>query len=433
MAFGAWLRHLVTRAADPEAPPAGAGHNHAAVLGGPVAAWYGGGYPSYAAENLACVVSAVTLISRSIGSLPWLVFQETPQGRIEKPDHPIARLLKKPDGDTGFLTLSDLAEFWISSALLAGNGLIGIEDNASGTPVRLKPIPWQAANPVIGNSGRVVFNVTAGAPWWPPGRSTLVSTSDVLWLRDRVDGSGVYGKSALSRAPSTLAIAHQSQAFAQQTFTSGAKLSGILSHPGKLSAEASNRIAQSWKDSHSGPHNAGGAPVLEEGMSFQALSMTLEDAQLLLSRKFETEEIARLFNIPLPLLNIWDHSTFTNSDTASQWYGQLCLAPWCRKIELEFSRTLFNDPSYHLEIDLSALMRGSFASRIQSEIAMVRAGVLSADEMREQEGWARRGGDADRLQPQAVGGRPDGVADGQGDQLPAPGAPLNGSGRAAAR
>ena len=174
---------------------------------------------------------------------------------------------RKPDGDTGFLTLCDLAEFWISSALLTGNGLIGIEDNANGVPTRLKPIPWAAANPTIGNSGRVVFNVSAGAPWWPPGRSTMISTSDARWLRDRCDAGGVYGRSALSRAPSTLAIAHQSQAFAQRTFAAGAKLSGVLKHPGKLSKEASDRMAQSWKDIHTGPSSAGGVAIIEEGVT----------------------------------------------------------------------------------------------------------------------------------------------------------------------
>ena len=158
--------------------------------------------------------------------------------------------------------------------------------------------------------------------------------------------------------------------------------------------------------------------------------MTLEDAELLASRKFQTEEIARLFNIPLPILNIWDHSTFTNSDTASQWFGQLTLAPRCRKIEAELSRVLFNDASYHLEIDLSALMRGLFSTRIQSEINLVRAGILSADEVRTTEGWPARGGKADELVMASTGGKPPGTEDGTGDEFPALGSAPNGSGKA---
>jgi HK97 family phage portal protein len=201
-----------------------------------------------------------------------------------------------------------------------------------------------------------------------------------------------------------------------------------LRHPSRIGVEGVAALAQSWRDVHAGPLNSNKVAVLEEGMSFEALSMTLEDAELLSSRKFQTEEIARLLGIPLPLLQVWDHSTFTNSDTASQWFASLTLAPICRKIELEAGRVLFNDPAFHLEIDLSALERGSFQSRIQAEIALVRSGILTANEVRLAEGWpAMEGGD--KLQPQAIGGRPPNVGPvNEGDTQPPPGGPMpNGS------
>jgi HK97 family phage portal protein len=298
--------------------------------------------------------------------------------------------------------------------LTLGNGLAAIEDDGRGAPVRLRPIPFWCSNPVVDpDSGRVTFHISASnLPWWPSFSPTTVSSSDCLWLRDRTDNA-ILGRSALSRAPQVLDIASEAQSFAQGTFRQGAKLSGAFCHPGRLSKEGVDNLSQSWKTSQAGPQNAGKIVILEEGMQFQPLSMTLEDAELLASRKFEKEEIATLFNIPLPILNIWDHSTFTNSDTASQWFGQLTLAPWCRKIEAEFARVLFNDASYHVEIDLAALMRGSFATRIQSEINLVRAGILTANEVRLAEGWpAMEGGD--KLMAQSVGGRPPGTADGRG-------------------
>jgi HK97 family phage portal protein len=418
--LGELLRRMLGRPAAPE-------RRDGLVIGSPTAAYYQGAYfggAGYLAENLASVCSAVTLISRTIGSLPWLVYQETEQGRIEAPSHPVARLLRRPDGDAGLLTLGDLAEWWIGGALLAGNSICAIIDNGQGQPTQLRPVPWSAANPMVDpRSGQVRFHVaTAGdLPWWPAGSTPrVIRAEDCLWLKDRPDANGIFGKSALSRAPQVLATASAAAAFSAQMFTTGAKLSGGLSHPGRLGKEAADRIAQSWVDVHSGPANAGRALVLEEGMKFEAMSMTLEDAELLASRKFETEEIARLFNIPLPILNVWDHSTFTNSDTASQWFAQLCLSSWCRKIEAEFSRVLFNDPAYHLEIDLSALMRGSFATRIQSELNMVRAGVLTPNEMRLAEGWPALPG-GDRLMPQSIGGAPGQQGDAIIDSPPSPG------------
>ena len=425
MALGQWMRKLFTRSEAAPAPAVASGNGSRGGLtfNSPEGAYFGGAYfhgSAYWSENLAGVCSAVTIISRTIASLPALVYQQTPEGRLEVDDHPVARLLRRPDGGDGIMTWPDFCEWWVASALLNGNGLAAIADDGAGRPTALKPIPWWSANPMVHpDTGKVTFQIAvSNLPWWPSFSPTIIGSSDVFWLRDRVDT--VLGRSALSRAPSVLAIASNAQDFAERTFANGAKLSGAISHPGKLSKEAGDRIAQSWRDTHSGAPNAGKVLVLEEAMSFAPLQMSLEDAELLASRKFETEEIARLFNIPLPILNIWDHSTFTNSDTASQWFGQLTLAPWCRKIEAEAGRVLFNDPSYHLEIDLSALMRGSFATRIQSEINLVRSGILTANEVRLAEGWpAMPGGDV--LQAQAVGGRPAGTADGAGDALPRPG------------
>jgi HK97 family phage portal protein len=440
MAIGAWLRGLLTRQA-PEAPfdgangadptsntavTGGAAGGRDILIGSPERGYFTGamfGASPYWAENLAAVVSAVTIISRTIASLPWLVYR----GQTEIDDHPVCRLLRRPDGEAGLLGLPDFAEWLIASTLLSGNGLAAIDDDGRGAPVGLRPIPWNMSNPQISTSGRVSFMVTGAAgnlPWWPGPLPTIVDARDCLWLRDRSDG--LFGRSALSRAPQVLGLAFEAQQFSAGMFRSGAKLSGIVTHPGRLSAEASGRIASSWQQTYAGSAAPSRVAVLEEGMQFVPLSMTLEDAELLASRKFQTEEIARLFNIPLPILNIWDHSTFTNSDTASQWFGQLCLAPLISKISAEFGRVLFNDSSYRLEIDLSGLMRGSFSTRIQSEIAMVRSGVLTANEMRIAEGWpALPGGDT--LVMQATGGRPPNVEDGAGDSPPS----LNGSGRGA--
>lgn len=383
-------------------------------------AWGSGmtGYPygGFFQENLASIVSAITIIARTIASLPPRVYQAVDGGRVEVLDHPVVRLLHRPNSLQGW---PDLCEQWIASALLAGNGLLYITDDGRGAPTELRALPWWLSNPQVMRDGRVMFYPAATRlPGWPDASPPrVVSTEDVMWLRDRADN--IFGRSALSRAPMVAQAATNSAQFAATMFSNGAKLSGVITHPGHLSKEASDRVAASWAATHTGPLNGGKTAILEEGMQFAALSMTLEDAELLQSRKFEIEEVARLYNIPLPILNVWDHSTFTNSDTASQWFGTLCVAPWARKIESEASRVLFNDPSYHLEIDLGALMRGSFVARTQAEIALVRAGILSADEIREQEGYSRRGGDADKLVMQATGGRPPGAPDDPG-AMPTP-------------
>ena len=93
--------------------------------------------------------------------------------------------------------------------LLLGNAVLAIEDDGAGRPVRLRPIPWAQSNPQILADGRVVFNVSSGgfSPWWPGHMPVRVASDDVLWLRDRPDANGVFGRSALSRCPEVLSLA----------------------------------------------------------------------------------------------------------------------------------------------------------------------------------------------------------------------------------
>ena len=204
-------------------------------------------------------------------------------------------------------------------------------------------------------------------------------------------------------------------------------MSGVLLHPGKLSKEAGDRVAQSWRDTHAGPMSAGRVAILEEGLSFSALSMTSKMPELLASRKFQTEEVARLFNIPLPYPQRLGSQHFHQQRHRLPVVRPIVLEPMGRADRSRVEPMLFNDPDFRLEIDLSGLLRGNFATRIKSEINLVRSGVLTPNEVRLAEGWPALAG-AEQLEgAQAVGGRPSGTGDGEGDS-PAPGAGLNGAG-----
>jgi HK97 family phage portal protein len=123
-------------------------------------------------------------------------------------------------------------------------------------------------------------------------------------------------------------------------------------------------------------------------MKPEAISATAEDSEVLASRKFAAEEIARLYGVPPPLVGIWENSNFANSQQANVWFGVNTLEPWCRAIEAEFARSVFSDPArFHLEIDLSQLLRGDYATRAQVGINLLRAGALTANELRAEIGY----------------------------------------------
>jgi HK97 family phage portal protein len=165
-------------------------------------------------------------------------------------------------------------------------------------------------------------------------------------------------------------------------------------------------------------------------MTAAALSISGDDAQVLESRRFTAEELCRVFNCPPPIAGIWENANFASTAMAASWFARFCLLAWAKLIEQEFARSIFNDPRrFYLELDLSGLERGDYPQLMQTNINAVRSGIMSADEARHEIGLDPRGGDADKLMAQSVGGRPGGTEDGQGDSLPSPGAPLNGSGR----
>lgn len=147
-----------------------------------------------------------------------------------------------------------------------------------------------------------------------------------------------------------------------------------------------------------GSNNAARALILEGGAEWQQISVSPEDAELLASRRFTTEELARLYQVPPPIVGIWDHSSFTNSETAGRWFAQFTLAPWIRKIEAEFARSVFTAAgreTNHIEFDLSGFLRGDPAQRWQGYDVALRNQVLTPNEVRQAEGYNRRqGGDS---------------------------------------
>jgi HK97 family phage portal protein len=253
----------------------------------------------------------------------------------------------------------------------------------------------------------------------------------VFFLRDRSD-TGVLGSSRLQRAPLVLSGALSLQSFATYLWDNAATPNLALCHPAALSKEATDRIMNSFTQTSVGPANARKALILEEGMKAEPLSVSAEDAEVLASRRFSTEEIARLFGVPPPLVGIWQWSTFTNSATASSWFATNTLSPWCSAIEREFARVVFADPDrFHLELDLSALIKGDYPTRAQVGVNLVRSGILTSNELRQELGYDARE-DGDKLVMQASGGRPPGTEDGTGDSPPEPLAKPNGSGLASA-
>jgi phage portal protein BeeE len=132
--------------------------------------------------------------------------------------------------------------------------------------------------------------------------------------------------------------------------------------------------------------------------------------------------------VPPAVVGDFADSNFATSDAAMRFFATGCLAQWCKKIESEFARSVFNTPDAVLHLDLEGLLRGDYPAHAQALINLVRSGIVSADEARHELGYNPRGGEADRLQAQAIGGRPGGATEGNGATSDPGGGVGNGSG-----
>jgi len=344
------------------------------------------------AENLATVFACVQSQSAALASLPAIVYRREGDARIEDPSHPVARLIRRGPNDRQ--TWCDFSEWLVASVLLRGNALVEVVRDNSGTVQSLEPIPWDWVTVELLPNNRLAFDIFAPIIAGSLGRRRRLLQSQVIHLKDRSD-DGYVGRSRLSRAAEVVTNAMSAQSFANGFFANSANPSGAISYEKSLNEESRGRLRAELDKGYVGAKKAGRVMILDNGLKWQQISINPEDAELLDSRRFTTEEIARLFGVPPPIVGIWDHSSFTNSETAGRWFVTFTIGPWARKIEAEFARSVFETDGVHeLELDMSAFLKGYPLSRWQSHQIALQNRVLTPNEVRQQEGWnKRKGGD----------------------------------------
>jgi HK97 family phage portal protein len=153
--------------------------------------------------------------------------------------------------------------------------------------------------------------------------------------------------------------------FGGQLFRNGAKMGGVLEHPGKVGEEAYKRLKNSFDEAHSG-ENAHKTALLEEGMKFTKISMNADDSQFLETRKYQRSEIAAIFRVPPHMIGDLEHATFSNIEQQSLDFINSALSPWLNRIEKAIRRDLFNDDDKKnllVRFNVASLLRGDAAAR----------------------------------------------------------------------
>lgn len=361
----------------------------------------------HAAENLATVYSAIQAISETCGMLPFHLYRKNGDGsRTEEVNHPVARLLAGDANDTQ--TASEFLELMTAHCLLRGNSYAEIIRDGRGSAVKLIPIHPDCVSVVrIRSTGSIAYDVSE-----PNAGTRRLLADDVLHLRDRSD-DGIIGRSRLSRAREAFGIAMATEQYAGSFFRNGASLSGVLTHPGRLERASAERLRSDFERLYKGGGNAGRAAVLEEGMSWQQISVSPDDAQALESRRFSFESLCRIYRVPPPILGDYASGNYASIVEIHRIFYSHCIQPWLNRIERMLERSLLSGDGrrlYEIEADCDLLLRGDMLTRFQSYRIARELGVYNANELRKFENQNARtdsGGDKYfepmNMQPQQTG------------------------------
>ena len=232
----------------------------------------------------------------------------------------------------------------------------------AGEPIGIVPANPDRVFVAIGRSGELYY--TVGHPLL--GDQTLRLSADNVCHAKGFSYDGYMGVSPISLAQDVFGLSLAAQSHGAVLFRQGAQMNGFLKHPGKLGKESKEYLTESFDKRYAGVQNAHRTAVLEEGMSFEKITMTNEDAQFLATRQFSVIEICRMFGVPPHKVQDLENGHLQNVEQGEQQYINDTLDPLCNQIgELLESRLLFDDEfgNYRIRHDFSALLRGDRKTR----------------------------------------------------------------------
>ena len=329
-------------------------------------------------EGNAAAFNAIQIISEAVGTLPAIVYRRQGEGvRQVESSHPVAKLFIDKPND--IQTPSEFVTMMQANVLAHGAAYAEIERDGNGRPTALWPFhPGQIALERIPGTRRIRYQVSDEVG------SRRLLPEEVFAIRDRWDDPFT-PRSRLDRCREALGIAVATERFAGSIWRNGARLSGVVSHPEQIGPDAAKTLRESLQAIYGGSDNAGKIGVLEEGMTWTALSSTPHDAELSEARRIAVLEVARVFNVPAPLLNELSNANYSNVVEMRRQFAAGTIQPWLTRWEQSIRRDLFTETgrrSHDVEFDMDLLVRADFLQRLQGYRIGRETGLYSANDLR---------------------------------------------------
>ena len=372
-----------------------AGSGYAFYFGGSTS---GKAVTERSAMQMTAVYSCVRILAEAVAGLPLHLYRYKSDGGKEKAiDHPLYLLLH--DEPNPEMTSFIFRETLMTHLLLWGNAYAQIIRNGKGEVVALYPLMPNKMTVDRDANGQLYYQYTRSSEEAPTMKGTSVNLrpSDVLHIPG-LGFDGLVGYSPIAMAKNAIGMAIACEEYGAKFFANGAAPGGVLEHPGTI--KDPQRVRESWQSTFGGSGNANKIAVLEEGMKYTPIGISPEQAQFLETRKFQINEIARIFRVPPHMVGDLEKSSFSNIEQQSLEFVKYTLEPWLIRWEQSIQRSLLSTdekPLYFAKFNVDGLLRGDYASRMSGYATARQNGWMSANDIRELENLdripAEKGGD----------------------------------------
>ena len=372
-----------------------AGSSYAFYLGGSTS---GKAVTEQTAMQMTAVYSCVRILAEAVAGLPLHLYKYTDNGGKEKAiDHPLYRLLH--DEPNPEMSSFVFRETLMTHLLLWGNAYAQVIRNGKGEVVALYPLMPNRMAVDRDTEGHLYYTYYRGDDEAIKNKEYAVTLAprDVLHIPG-LGFDGLVGYSPIAMAKNAIGMAIACEEFGAKFFANGAAPSGVLEHPGTI--KDPSRVRDAWQSQFGGSSNSGKVAVLEEGMKYTPISISPEQAQFLETRKFQINEIARIFRVPPHMVGDLEKSSFSNIEQQSLEFVKYTLDPWVIRWEQSIHRALLSQDEkavYFVKFNLEGLLRGDYQSRMNGYAIGRQNGWMSANDIRELENLdripAEEGGD----------------------------------------
>ena len=341
---------------------------------------------------LPSVFSCIRVLGETVAGLPLITYRETRNGGRERAaNHPLYRVLRRQPNPE--MTAFEFEELMTSHCAGWGNAYAQIILDGAGRVRELWPLrPDRMSVERKGGEVRYYYLQQNGqevplAAWQVHHRRAMVM-------------DGLTGMSPLRVAMLAVSLGMATEEFGARFFAQGARPGFLLSHPGELTDKAYERLKGAWNSETL--ENAHKVRIIEEGMKVEQIGIPPEEAQFLETRRFQAQEVARLFRMPPHKIGLLENATFSNIEHQAIEFVTDTIRPWLIRNEQAMYRDLLSEneqEAIYFEYLVDGLLRGDTATRYQSYAVARQWGWLSANDIRRMENMPPIDGGDVYLQP----------------------------------